>query len=275
MLGWHGESKPVVLGSSLGCAVIWAYVELYGDAALGKCVFVDQAPSQWALPDWTLGSKGIYDAASLANIQAALGDMSAFADGNAECCLSIPPSEEVLAVLKAETLKCNSQILGKLMADHAPKDWRAVLKRITVPCLNLYGTKSGCFPEAGCAAVGELIPDCRNQPFDGCNHWLYLEGRPCSTRSWRRLWRWTTANNKQRSTLILYTQNASLLRNWRTRESSLGTQFTPLPSHQRWAAQRGAWAMAAPGGEPAYAAGCCSSSSQSARSRSATCPHCC
>ena len=85
-------TKPVVLGSSLGCAVIWAYVELYGDEALGKCIFVDQAPSQWALPDWTLGSKGIYDAASLANIQAALGDMSAFADGNAECCLSIPPS---------------------------------------------------------------------------------------------------------------------------------------------------------------------------------------
>ena len=169
------RAKPVVLGSSLGCAVIWAYVELYGNMALGKCVFVDQAPSQWALPDWTLGSKGIYDAASLANIQAALGDMSAFADGNAECCLSIPPSAEVLAVLKAETLKCSPQILGKLMADHAPKDWREVLKRITVPCLNLYGTKSGCFPEAGCAAVGELIPDCRNQPFDGCNHWLYLE----------------------------------------------------------------------------------------------------
>ena len=164
-----------MVGTSLGCAVIWAYVELYGDAALGKCVFVDQAPSQWALPDWTLGSKGIYDAASLANIQAALGDMSAFADGNAECCLSIPPSEEVLAVLKAETLKCDPHILGKLMADHAPKDWREVLKRIAVPCLNLYGTKSGCFPEAGCAAVGELIPDCRNQPFDGCNHWLYLE----------------------------------------------------------------------------------------------------
>jgi pimeloyl-ACP methyl ester carboxylesterase len=39
----------------------------------------------------------------------------------------------------------------------------------------LYGTDSGCFPVEGTRAVGELIPDCENVPFDGCNHWLYLE----------------------------------------------------------------------------------------------------
>ena len=44
-----------------------------------------------------------------------------------------------------------------------------------MPCLNLYGTESGCFPTAGCRAVGELIPNCKNVEFEGCNHWLYLE----------------------------------------------------------------------------------------------------
>jgi pimeloyl-ACP methyl ester carboxylesterase len=39
----------------------------------------------------------------------------------------------------------------------------------------LYGTDSGCVPVEGTRAVGELIPDCENVPFDGCNHWLYLE----------------------------------------------------------------------------------------------------
>ena len=87
--------RPTVVGTSLGCAVIWAYVELYGDASLGKLVFVDQAPSQWMMPDWKLGSKGIYDSPSLANIQAAVQNMDAFADGNAECCLSKPPDAEV------------------------------------------------------------------------------------------------------------------------------------------------------------------------------------
>ena len=37
--------RPVVVGTSLGCAVIWAYVELYGETALGRLVFVDQAPT--------------------------------------------------------------------------------------------------------------------------------------------------------------------------------------------------------------------------------------
>ena len=169
-------AKPTLVGTSLGCAVIWAYVELYGQSELGKLVFVDQAPSQWILPDWTLASKGIYDAASLANIQRAVLDMDAFADGNAECCLSKPPAAEVMAVLKSETLKCDPDHLGKLMADHAPKDWRPILRRITLPCLNLYGSDSGCFPPGGCEAVTTLIgASCRSVEFAGCNHWLYLE----------------------------------------------------------------------------------------------------
>ena len=48
-------------------------------------------------------------------------------------------------------------------------------RRITLPCLNLYGTDSGCFPPGGCEAVGTLIPNCRNVAFEGLNHWLYLE----------------------------------------------------------------------------------------------------
>ena len=128
------------------------------------------------MPDWSYGSKGIYDAPSLANIQNALLDLSAFADGNADCCLTKPPAPEVMLLLKRETLKCEAHQLGALMADHAPKDWRPLLSRISVPCLNVYGTQSGCFPVEGCEAVGSLIgSSCRNVPFEGCNHWLYLE----------------------------------------------------------------------------------------------------
>ena len=165
------SETPALLGTSLGCAVIWSYVELYGQEKLSKLVFVDQAPSQWKMPDWHTCSKGIYDAPSLANIQRAVLDMDAFADGNAECCLTKPPPKEVMELLKRETLKCDPRQLGQLMADHAPKDWRPLLPRITRPCLNLYGTDSGCFPAAGCEAVGTLIgPHCKSVAFEGCNH---------------------------------------------------------------------------------------------------------
>jgi len=121
LIAW-GLDRPTVVGCSLGSAVIWCFVELFGTTMIGKCVFVDQAPSQWRMPDWKFCSKGIYDAASLEAINSALhGSMETFADGNAECCLSKPVSAELLGTLKAETLKCNPDHLSKLMADHATK----------------------------------------------------------------------------------------------------------------------------------------------------------
>lgn len=47
MLGdlW-GHQDVTVVGASMGAAVIWSYVELFGGDRLGKAVFVDQAPLQ-------------------------------------------------------------------------------------------------------------------------------------------------------------------------------------------------------------------------------------
>ena len=76
---WLADARPALLGASLGCAVIWSYVELYGDKAMSRFIFVDQAPTQWIFEDWKLGSKGIFDAASLSNIQKAVLDLDSFA----------------------------------------------------------------------------------------------------------------------------------------------------------------------------------------------------
>lgn len=74
--------EVTVVGTSMGCAVIWSYIELFAAEKLRRAVFVDQAPLQNRKLDWQLGSKGCYDAETLANLQSALvKDMSAFADG--------------------------------------------------------------------------------------------------------------------------------------------------------------------------------------------------
>ena len=39
-------------------------------------------------------------------------------------------------------------------------DWRPLLPHIQLPCLNLIGQLSGVFPEAGCRAVSNRIPNC-------------------------------------------------------------------------------------------------------------------
>ena len=148
----------VFVGTSMGCAVIWSYLQLFGDEErLRGVVLVDQAPLQNRRPDWNLGSKGCFDAASYAKLaEAVRADMDAFADGNAEACLvSMEETEKrepgVLHALKSETLKCDPEALCELMYDHTHQDWRSACANTAVPALVLGGRKSKIFPWEGVA----------------------------------------------------------------------------------------------------------------------------
>mmetsp|Transcript_40640 Transcript_40640/g.102201 ORF Transcript_40640/g.102201 Transcript_40640/m.102201 type:complete len:284 (-) Transcript_40640:157-1008(-) len=164
------------VGTSMGAAVIWSYIENYRTSRLAGAIFVDQAPLQYTASDWKLGSKGCYDPASLAVLQHSLkADFKGFAAGNGECCLSQPQPASVLDALAEETLRCDPETLGRIMADHTQLDWRPILPTIDIPCLNLVGRLSGVFPWEGCAVVGRMIPDCKTVFFEKANHWLYIE----------------------------------------------------------------------------------------------------
>jgi hypothetical protein len=65
-----------------------------------------QAPLQNRAPGWTLGSKGCYDEATLQQLQQTLAaDLGSIADGNASGCLSLLVPDDVLSVLRQETLR--------------------------------------------------------------------------------------------------------------------------------------------------------------------------
>lgn len=172
----------VFVGTSMGCAVIWSYLQLFGDEErLRGVVLVDQAPLQNRRPDWNLGSKGCFDAASYAKLaEAVRADMDAFADGNAEACLvSMEEIEKrepgVLHALKSETLKCDPEALCEIMYDHTHQDWRSACANTAVPALVLGGRKSKIFPWEGVARVGELMKNARVKFYENCDHWLYVE----------------------------------------------------------------------------------------------------
>ena len=40
-------------------------------------------------------------------------------------------------------------------------DWRSMLNRISIPCLNIVGSKTACFNAKGVAYVGEQIHECQ------------------------------------------------------------------------------------------------------------------
>lgn len=165
-----------LVGTSLGAAVIWSYIELFGEHRLAGAVFVDQAPLQNVAGDWKCGSTGCYDIASLTKLQCKLeSDFAGFAADNVRFCTSKPLGEQVAKVLELETLKADPRALSLLMADHTALDWRPLLPRISIPCLNLVGRRSAVFPWWGPEAVGKMMSSCHTVFFEDCNHWLYLE----------------------------------------------------------------------------------------------------
>jgi len=179
LMGEEGEKPVIVVGTSLGAAVIWAYIQAGKAGRLAGAAFVDQSPCQWRLSDWTEGcSKGCYDEDSLKKLKGALDkDMKEFAEGNESCCVTMKLDETLSTTLREETMLCKADDLASLMDDHARRDWRPVLKSIrNLKCVNYCGTESGVFPIAGTRAVTTLIgDDCKEVIFEGCNHWLYLE----------------------------------------------------------------------------------------------------
>ena len=119
-------TSPVLLGSSLGCAIIWSYVELYGDTHLSKLVFVDQAPSQWKMPDWEHCSKGIYDVPSLANIQRAVSALPPKIEQPERAAkrLNAPDSDDSLR---------HSQTPPTHEVTHPPTQWTWMRSRTATP----------------------------------------------------------------------------------------------------------------------------------------------
>ena len=64
------------------------------------------------------------------------------------------------------TMRCHrlSVLHPSRQADLGPAaqlDWRPILPRIRVPCLNLIGRRSAVFPWQGTELVGRLVPACR------------------------------------------------------------------------------------------------------------------
>jgi len=123
----------VLVGTSMGCAVIWSLLQLSGPSwrfnsglsfssvDLMGVVLVDQAPLQNRRPDWKLGSLGCYDAASYEGLSRAVReDMSAFADANAEACFHnlSDVDNAIVEMVKRETLTCCPEALCELMYDH-------------------------------------------------------------------------------------------------------------------------------------------------------------
>lgn len=204
-----GPLRFIPVGCSIGAAVLWTYVELFGGSRdFAGFVFVDQAPLQdrsafgssgeggkW---DETRAHRGCYDEATLHAAQDALLRDPAGAHANlvAEC-LGYRYKPEAGDIISSDQTarddderfftqisgQCDPEWLARLLADHTRYDHReAIEDGIDVPTLVMAGRRTACFPLEGVRETVRLIEkNKKNRPglatwsvFDA-GHWLFYE----------------------------------------------------------------------------------------------------
>lgn len=141
LLDHLGVEKAHLLGNSLGCSVLWSYVDLHGTGRISSLVLVDQ-PSVCALTPWLTEADAaqvgaIMDFAGAAEfVGGLLGPDSAtvrreFLRGM----LKPDVSDEDFAWLLEQNMTMRMPFGAQLVLDHVMQDWRTVLPRIDVPTL--------------------------------------------------------------------------------------------------------------------------------------------
>ena len=196
------------IGASLGCAVLWSYLELFGPGTFSELVFVDQSPFQNYTADGTwgpqFGSKGCNSAATLAYLQAQLAECPEKVYGGlVNTCLAYRSHPEPTDAIDEEqraiddhcflniAKKGNPRWFGKLMADHTNIDWRDSIahslgRNCRTRVLVVASSRSGCFNPEGPLGVIQILERVGSKPgaeyrdikgvtIDWGGHWCYWE----------------------------------------------------------------------------------------------------
>lgn len=173
----------VLMGHSMGCSVIWGYLDLYGPGRIAKLVLVDQAATQLVQPWWSAEERLAFGCTQTADELFAFCARLAGPDGArfigdrfAGMVTPAFPAGEVERVVR-EIRKMPGRHAAALMLDHATRDWRDVIARIRLPTL-VVGARQSVFPAESQAWIARRIPGARLAIFEvdeGGSHFMCLE----------------------------------------------------------------------------------------------------
>jgi pimeloyl-ACP methyl ester carboxylesterase len=158
--------KPILIGHSMGAAVILAFEQMFTDENLLAVITEDQAPTFLKSPDW------------LENRGRNLADLEQFMIDFPKTYLtkkSLDP--DLKRELGKELLPFDFQLGLPLLRNVITQDWRSVLQREQVPHLFLVGLKSPIFPPEHAPAALKLThnPLSAVVSFADCGHIPHLE----------------------------------------------------------------------------------------------------
>ena len=125
-----------LLGHSMGCSVIWSYIDQFGLAGIRDLVLVDQPPALVIHPTWTEAEASRYGAILTPDQVFAtarrLREQREFASTP-----FMTPADRAFFAARHSLFPAQHE--ATLFIDHAFQDWRDVLPRIDLPTLVIGG----------------------------------------------------------------------------------------------------------------------------------------
>ena len=180
-----GVPKVNLMGHSMGCSVIWSYIDIFGQDKINKVIFDDEPPMLVSNPNFTqedimrTGSNPM-DPWALANAVAEGGlawqPGSPFFEVFPSCFkrgILVFKDEEYAAMpdgyleklaqrpAMPDTTPEQNVILGELLKDHLMLDWRDLMPTIKVPVMYVTGDISNATTLELGQWMQETIPNCK------------------------------------------------------------------------------------------------------------------
>jgi pimeloyl-ACP methyl ester carboxylesterase len=170
-----------LVGHSMGCSVIWAYLELFGSADVRGLVFVDQSPVMVTGPFWdadaALDAGAMFTGDQLTEVVHGLRSPQRRADIVRQL-VSTMVSDSFPGDQLDETVEWNLRVDGEfasaLLADHASHDWRPPVSGIKLPTLVVAGSASA-MPWRGSHWIADRIHGSMFELVEGGSHLLMVE----------------------------------------------------------------------------------------------------
>ena len=161
----HDLDHVHLLGHSMGSAVIWSYLELFGIDRLASLVLVDQMPCALANPDWTNEEKLEAGATmDLVGLFAFTNQLRGDGPDPRAKFLADVTSPDIgsgqLRALIEQSLTFDRRHAAELIFDVATHDWRSLIERIRLPTLVIAGDSVNV-PIASQRWIGRQIPGAR------------------------------------------------------------------------------------------------------------------
>jgi pimeloyl-ACP methyl ester carboxylesterase len=177
-----GLSDVTILGWSMGCSVIWSYLDLFGPERLAQAVLVDQMASV-VMPGMTEQDKTnagtIFDAVGLAEACETLQgpDGAAYTESFVGGMVTPAMADADRSWIMAENFKMSREHAARLLYNHGSHDWRDAIRRMTIPTL-IFGAKTSLIGWRSQLRIQAQIPGARVEIFDaeaGGNHFMFFE----------------------------------------------------------------------------------------------------